>query len=253
MNGNSGDRQFESELRRVLGARARQAPMPPDLLEVGDRSIRDDGGGKTWLAVLRVIVVGAAAALLVMVGAPALLDGVRGPTGAVDLTVEQVASHLGVPPSQVVVTQDGAVALQLRNGASEAHLYLVVPSPTGDGVESQLLGWAEVHPGVLGNGSDLTWYEYASCDATSDLQQPNIVFGASGHGISAGTVSVPASGTSNGRLFLIVLDEGQPAPGEVVYLTVEQANAGVGGIQFESGDACSGEQLAHPLLPMVPR
>ncbi len=238
---------FEAELRRVLGAHVQHAPMPPDLLEVPDRAIRGVDNDRTWLAVLRVTVTGAVAALLMVVGVQVLLDGVRRPTGAADLTAEQVASYIGVPSSQVVVTQDGGIALQLHNTA-EARLYLVVPTPTGDGLESRLLGWAEIHPGVLADGSSLTWYEYASCEARTGLRQPNFIFGASGHNISAGTVSVPATVTSNGRLFLIVLDEGQPA-GDQVYLTIEQANAGVGGIQFESGDACSGEQLVHPLLP----
>jgi hypothetical protein len=244
-----GDRSLESELRRVLGARAAQAPMPSDLLDVPDRSLRSSHAS-TWLAVLRVVTVAAAAVLLVVLGAQALrLGELREQLGASLVTVGQVATHVGVPPRQVVVTRDGAIALQLREGGTEAHVYLVTRRSDGDGLESRLLGWADVHPGVLAEGSSLTWYEHLSCESTSGLHQPNIVFGATGDGIRAETVSVPATGTTNGRLFLIVLNEGQSA-GESVYLTAEQADAGAGpGISFDRGDACAGEHIEHLLLP----
>lgn len=248
MTGNSGDR-LEAELRRVLGARARQAPMPAGLLDVPDRWTRGSHG-RIWFALMRVFTVGAAAVLLVVLGAQVLpLGELRGQLGANHVSIERAATHVGVPPSQVVATRDGAVALQLREGGTEAHLYLVVPGPSADGIESRLLGWADVPPGVLTRGSELTWYEYLSCEDGADLHQPNIVFGATGADISADTVSVPAAVTTNGRLFLIVLDEGQPA-GKGVYLTAEQAQDGRGhGISFEHRDACAGERIHHPLLP----
>jgi len=223
--------------------------MPGDLLDVPDRSVRSSHG-RTWLAVMRVVVVGAVAVLLVVLGIRALpLEELRGQFGANPVTLEEVATLVGVPPSQVVATRDGAVALQLREGGTEAHLYLVAPSPTGDGLESRLLGWADVPPGVLTNGSELTWYEHLSCENQAGLRQPNIVFGASGADISADTVSVPAAGTRNGRLFLIVLEEGQPA-GDGVHLTLEEARDGrFPGISFDQGDACAGERIQQWLLP----
>lgn len=237
------DMQLERDLRRLLGARAHAAPMPPGVAEIPPRWLTPRRG-------LRLARVGGVAALLaatallivVLTQLPRIVDVGQLPSG-VGVSAESAAAHLGVPASQVVLTRDGAVGLRLVDGVElEAQLLLV--RPTSAGPETQLLTQVPVPPGLLDPNTALVWSEQLSCAPERGLEQPNFLFGAAPSPEKI-TVSVPARATQQDRLFIVVL-EATDLRGQVVRLATDGGPFDERfGLLFERRDACTGE-LPHP-------
>ena len=233
------DAEFEDRLRGLLSVRAQGAPMPPGVAEVPSRWLRPRArvGGAS---LARVAGIFAAALVMIAVVAqlPRIADIARFPVGS-GLTAQSVAAHLEIPVGQVIMTEDGAVALRLVQGA-ELKAQLLLVAPTSDGPAAQVLTEVAVPSGVLDPGTSLVWTEQLSCAPARGLKQPNYLFGASP---SPGTitVSVPARATQHDRLFIIVLE-----PADLDDQLVQLASDGRPfdertGTLFERRDACVGE------------
>ena len=180
----------------------------------------------------------AASGLLVAVVAqlPRLLANL--PIGT-SVTVEAAAAHLGIPEGQIVMTEDGALALRLVDGEPLAAELLLVTS-TASGPETHVLTEVAVPLGVLDPDSGLVWSEQLSCAPERGLRRPNVLFGAAptSQGL---TVTVPARIAKDGRLFIVVFEAADLRGVDVGLAVGSRPFDRRPGMLFERRDACNGE------------
>lgn len=230
------DAQLEHELRRLMRARAQSAPMPAGVVEIPNRWIKL--ARRRWLSPVRWVGAMAAGAVLValVTQLPRVAD-VLGPSN-IAVTADAAAAIAGVPVNQVVETRDGAIALRLLGSPPrEAQVILVTSADTG--IDRRLLTQVAVPPMVLDDESSTIWAEVLSCSVESELDQPNIIFGAGSPAPTQAAINLSAVGIRHERFFLFVLDDAD-LDGQLVRVSVTNGSADWPGAMFDRGDECTG-------------
>ena len=262
---------LDSALRRALQPRARQAPMPHDLLRVPGAWVRSRRSATRFERGLALITTAAVATVLVT----ALLTRIASvpPAGGpVDDPAAALAAF-GVDPQLGVRTEDGVLALRVGlDGGARIRLGLITGS---DGEYA----WRDLATAVAATDRVAQTYVYAhpvSCVPDAGLTQPDIVFGyirvaddrelvavrpMSGLDVVRGRWN-SASGGWHAGLFLYALQPGQSVPTDGLGLLIaeryeiERADAPsnpvlvemrdevrIGSTEFGHDDACTGEMV----------
>ena len=228
----------QTVLRRLLGSRAQEAPMPGALLGIPKRWTKDPRR-RSLAPVGRAVGAMAAAVVVIALAAqlPRVLDLAGRPLTAV--TAEAAAAAAGVPANQVVETRDGAVALRLLDGPKQEAQVILVTATQG-GLERRTLTQVAVPPVVVDDESSTIWGEVLSCSVESGLQQPNFVFGGGSPAPTEAAINLPAAGISHERFFLFALDNADLSD-QQVRVSATNGSAEWPGAMFDRGDTCNGQ------------
>lgn len=237
----TSDRQLlrddlEAHLRTALRARVDDAPMPPGVLDVPDRSVRPPRRG--FVGAVALAMASAVAAVLaagVLVQLPQLGRSMQ------QLGAERAAAFVGVPVDHVVETRDGVIAASLQEAPlMMMQIFLVVSGP--DGPQSELLAQVPGPATILDDDSSTIWADVISCSPERGLQQPNIVVTGSNPEPLAVVRGVPAQMITFDSYAVAVLEASLVGEAGVF---VDDGHVGftLPGWMFDRADACNGEVI----------